>query len=414
MQNEQSLKFSREGRLPMKCRLLLNTLSRIRFGTLEVQLPGGAKHEFCGAEAGPAARWVIRDPQALDRILRRGDIGFAEAYVEGEWETPRLLDLLMLLDLNRDALSAVDKGRFWSRLADIVLHRYQNRNTRKRSRENISYHYDLGNDFYRLWLDESMTYSSAIFETADQSLCEAQANKYRKLIDMLGMKTGDKVLEIGSGWGGFAIQAARQTGCHITSVTLSSEQLVEARRRAEVAGVADRVEFRLQDYRDIPETYDKIVSIEMFEAVGEKYWPVYFGVLRRCLKPGGLAALQVITINERDFPRYRKSVDFIQRHIFPGGMLPSPSAFDTQAARAGLRRVSRNFHGLDYAETLRRWDYRVLKSRNAIIGQGRDEHFLRMWHYYLAYCESGFRNRRTDVMQVLLERPEKVSSGDSP
>lgn len=409
MQNEQSLKFSREGRMPLKYRLLLNTLARIRFGTLEVQLPGGVKREFVGTEKGPHARWVIREPNALNRMFRRGDIGFAEAYMEGEWESPRLLDLLMLLDLNREAIASVDKGRWLSRLADIVLHRYQNRNTRQGSRENISYHYDLGNDFYRLWLDESMTYSAAVFASADQPLHEAQENKYRKLIDMLDINAGDHVLEIGSGWGGFAIQAARQTGCKVTSVTLSTEQLAEARRRAESAGVADRVEFRLQDYRDIPEKFDRIASIEMFEAVGEKYWPIFFDSLLERLKPGGRAALQVITINDEDFSRYRKNVDFIQRYIFPGGMLPSARVFEQHAQAAGLHLSEQTFHGRDYAETLCRWDRRVLAARNAIVALGYDERFLRMWHYYLAYCETGFRNRRTDVMQVVLE-PAATSS----
>lgn len=406
MQNEHSLKFAKEERLPLKFRLLLNTLARIRYGRLEVQLPGGIKREFNGTEKGPDARWVIRDRHALNRMFARGDIGFAEAYMEGEWESPRLLDLLMLLDLNREALHAVEKGRWFSRLADLVLHRIQNRNTRKGSRENISYHYDLGNDFYRLWLDETMTYSSAVFESESQDLLDAQRNKYQRLIDMLEIKDTDHVLEIGSGWGSFAIQAATQTGCRVTSVTLSSAQLEEATRRAEEAGVADRVTFRLQDYRDIPESFDKIVSIEMFEAVGEKYWPTYFRTLRNRLKPGGRAALQVITMNDKDFPAYRKDVDFIQRYIFPGGMLPSPGVFEQQLKRAGLRQCEREFHGLDYARTLRCWDDRVLAARNAIVSLGYDERFLRMWHYYLAYCETGFRNRRTDVMQVLLERAD--------
>ena len=225
MQNEHSLKFSREERLPLKYRLLLNTLARIRYGRLEVQLPGGVKREFNGTENGPDARWVIRDRNALNRMFARGDIGFAEAYMDGEWESPRLLDLLMLLDLNREALHTVEKGRWFSRLADLVLHRIQNRNTRNGSRENISYHYDLGNDFYRLWLDETMTYSSAIFESESQDLPDAQRNKYQRLIDMLDIKASDHVLEIGSGWGGFAIQAAAQSGCKVTTVTLSSAQL---------------------------------------------------------------------------------------------------------------------------------------------------------------------------------------------
>ena len=405
MQNEQSLNFEPERGLGWRERLLVKALKRISHGHLELQLPGGSKREFVGDQPGPAARWVIRDANAFKRIIARGDIGFAEAYMAGEWETPRLVELLRLLDLNRDAINNVQGGRWYSMAADWLLHHWQRRNTRSGSRDNIAYHYDLGNDFYRLWLDESMTYSSAVFESAGQSLVDAQRHKYQRLIDMLEIGTDEHVLEIGSGWGGFAIQAATQTGCRVTSITLSIEQLQEARRRAEQAGVSDRVEFRLQDYRDVPETFDKIASIEMFEAVGEKFWPIYFKTVHDRLRPGGKAALQVITINNDDFDRYRKDVDFIQRYIFPGGMLPSPEVFAERVAQAGLLLEAQTFHGLDYAETLRRWDYQVMARRTAIQAQGYDERFMRMWHYYLAYCETGFVNQRTDVMQVLLGRP---------
>lgn len=403
MAHEESLKFRDLESVSVAARKLCRALQPIRRGKLEVTLPGGTRFEFGGRETGSWARWVIRDEAALRRIALRGDLGFAEGYINGEWDTPNLLDLLTVLDANRETLRAAS-GCGLARLRDLVLH-WSRRNTRRGSRENIAAHYDLGNDFYRQWLDETMTYSSAIFETESQSLKDAQLNKYERLLVRIAPRPRDHILEIGSGWGGFAIHAARTRGCRVTSITLSREQLREARARANAAGVGELVEFRLQDYRDIGGQYDAVVSIEMFEAVGEKYWPAYFRAVHDALKPGGRAGLQVITINDADFPRYRRGVDFIQRYIFPGGMLPSPSIFEIEARRAELRLIERNFHGLHYAETLKRWDSRVFAARDALLAQGFDERFLRTWHYYLAYCETGFRNRRTDVMQVVLERP---------
>lgn len=413
MQNEQSLKgwlkgSSRE-RQSIPVRLFLGAMSRLRQGGIEIQLPGGARHVVGQAEgetgAMPFARWIIRDEHAIGRIIRRGDLGFAEGYMEGEWDTPQLLDLLMVLDANREQLQGVEAGKWLARIADTIYH-WTRRNSKSRSRENISYHYDLGNDFYRLWLDETMTYSAAIFGNEHDTLEKAQLEKYRRLREPLNLDVDSHLLEIGSGWGGFAIEAVKATGCRVTSITLSREQLEEARARAESAGVADRIDFRLQDYRDLEGRFDAIASCEMFEAVGEEYWPAYFNCIRERLKPGGRAALQVITIDNHDFENYRRGVDFIQRYIFPGGMLPSAEVFDSVSGRAGLLRVQREFHGEDYAETLARWDRRVLTARTQIERLGFDNRFMRMWHYYLKYCETGFRNKRTDVMQVVLEHAD--------
>lgn len=405
MASTHPLRLTPPRQYPSAVRLVCRALERLRFGKLEVSLPGGEQLAFGGHETGPWARWVVRNENAFRRVLLRGDLGFAEGYIEGEWDTPNLLDLLMLLDLNREQLGEASNGRLVSRFRDLLMH-WSRRNSREGSRDNIAAHYDLGNDFYRQWLDETLTYSSAIFETGSQSLKNAQLNKYNRLLECIGPRRGDHLLEIGSGWGGFAVHAARTRGCRVTSITLSSEQLHEARARANAANVADLVEFRLQDYRDIVGRYDAIVSIEMFEAVGENYWPAWFRTVHRALKPGGRVASQVITINDRDFSAYRRRVDFIQRYIFPGGMLPSPGIFETGARRAGLELVERSFFGLHYADTLKQWKQRFFAARSALLGMGHDERFLRTWHYYLAYCETGFRNHRTDVMQVVLQRKE--------
>lgn len=383
--------------------LLVRRLKAIRRGTLDIELPGGGRDTARGEEAGPYAKIVIRDAGMVRRCLLRGDLGFAEAYIEGEWDTPNLADLLELLDRNSDVLDGAAAGRWLQRLGDRLLH-LGRRNTRSGARRNIAAHYDLGNAFYKLWLDPSMTYSSAVFETPGEPLADAQQHKYARILERLDLRPEHRLLEIGSGWGGFAIFAAREIGCSIVSITLSHEQLTEARARAEAAGVADCIEFRLEDYRDVAEHFDRIVSIEMFEAVGERYWPDYFETLHRCLKPGGRAVLQVITIAETFFRQYRRNVDFIQRYIFPGGMLPSPEVFARQAHKAGLRVESPAFFGAHYAQTLAHWDRSFYAARDALTGLGYDRGFQRMWHYYLAYCEAGFRTGHCDLMQTTLVR----------
>jgi cyclopropane-fatty-acyl-phospholipid synthase len=390
------------GGQPWHLRLLLKLLSRIRVGRLKLVAPDGSVFHFVGATPGPDGTIYIRHMDAVRRTLWGGDLGLAEAYMDGQWQTPDLMAFLELGLLNLKAFR-VDKPGLRKRMLDAMVHAMR-RNTRKGARRNIHYHYDLGNAFYKLWLDETLTYSCAIFESPEQSLVQAQHHKYDRLLGKLELGAEHHLLEIGSGWGGFAIYAAQETGCRVTSVTLSEQQLQEARTRAAAAGLSDRVEFKLMDYRDVVGKYDRIVSVEMFEAVGERYWPDYFKALHDLLKPGGRAALQVITISDAGFDDYRKAVDFIQRYIFPGGMLPSPTIWEACVARAGLKTESRDFHGQDYARTLRIWDQRVHAVERDIRQQGFDERFLRMWHYYLAYCHAGFVSGHVDLMQTSLVR----------
>ncbi|MGD8497806.1 MAG: cyclopropane-fatty-acyl-phospholipid synthase family protein [Chromatiales bacterium] len=389
---------------PFVARPVLNTLERLHRGQLTVVLPQGQRHVFTGDQAGPVATMYLRRPLSLTaRLLARGSIGLAEGYMAGDWRAPELTDVLHVLALNEPELGALPEGRRAARLIDR-LHHIAHRNSLRGSRRNIAYHYDLGNDFYRLWLDESMTYSAALFSRPDEPLSEAQDNKYRRIIERLGARAGDHILEIGCGWGGFASYAARQ-GLRVTGITLSREQLDFARARMRDEGLEDRVELRLQDYRQLDQRFDHVVSIEMFEAVGEEYWPQYFETVYDCLRPGGRASLQVITIDADRFESYRQGTDFIQKYIFPGGMLPSVEVFEQHAGAAGLAMRERDMYGADYAHTLKLWDQRVLAASRDIEAMGFDERFLRMWRYYLAYCETGFKMGRIDLMQAALERP---------
>ena len=389
---------------PLALRLLLKLLHRIRVGKLKLVAPDGTAYVFQGPAPGPEATLIIRNLSAVWRTLFGGDLGLAEAYMDGQWETPELMTFLDLGLRNLQAF-AVDKPSRLRRMLDSLVHLFR-RNTRQGARRNIHYHYDLGNAFYKLWLDETLTYSSAVFETPDQSLAEAQRNKYTHLLDLLQLKPEHHLLEIGSGWGGFALHAARETGCRVTSITLSQEQLKEARARAVVQGLAERVSFELMDYRDVQGQFDRVVSIEMFEAVGERYWDAYFKTVHDRLKLGGRAAMQIITIDDAAYEGYRDTVDFIQRYIFPGGMLPSPSVWEERVQRAGLRSEAKAFYGGHYARTLKLWDQRVHAVEHEIGMLGFDERFLRMWHYYLAYCHAGFITGHVDLMQTSLTRAD--------
>lgn len=401
MDSTQPITPSYGGQQPFLMRLLLKAARHLRVGALRIVAPDGTPYTFEGTAAGPHATLILRNLAAVRRLLFSGDMGLAEAYMDGQWETPDLMALLELGQRNAQALRKVEEPGFFNRMLSNLIQACR-RNTRRGARKNIAYHYDLGNNFYKLWLDESLTYSSAIFADPRQPLSEAQENKYRHILDLLKLGPEHHLLEIGCGWGGFALYAARQTGCRVTGITLSQEQLKEAQARATSAGLTGRVQFQLQDYRDVREQYDRIASIEMFEAVGERYWPAFFKALHDCLKPGGRAAIQVITINDAAFPAYRKTTDFIQRYIFPGGILPCPSRWESGVQQAGLRTESRNFYGSHYATTLRHWDEQVRASHHAIQGLGFDERFLRMWHYYLAYCHAGFITGHVDVMQTAI------------
>ena len=389
---------------PLALRLLLKLLHRIRVGKLKLVAPDGTPYVFQGPAPGPEATLIVRNLSAVRRTLFGGDLGLAEAYIDGQWETP---DLMAFLDLGLRNIKAfeVDKPGWLRRMLDSLVHLFR-RNTREGARRNIQYHYDLGNAFYKLWLDETLTYSSAIFDDASQPLADAQRNKYTHLLDLLQLKPEHHLLEIGSGWGGFALHAARETGCRVTSITLSEEQLKEARARAHAQGLAERVKFELVDYRDVRGEFDRVVSIEMFEAVGERYWDDYFKAVHDRLKPGGRAAMQIITIDDAAFEGYRNTVDFIQRYIFPGGMLPSPSVWEERVERAGLKTETKDFYGEHYARTLKLWDQRVHAAELEITQHGFDERFLRMWHYYLAYCHAGFITGHVNLMQTLLTRAD--------
>ncbi len=392
-----------EAKVSPLLRLALRIAAQLRYGELTIELPDGSRRCFRGSEPGPAGHLVLHRERALRRFVTDGGAGFAEAYLEGDWDSPDLARLLELLAINEAAYEELYYGRGWlGRLAR--LRHLLRPNSRRGSRRNVHAHYDLGNRFYELWLDRSMTYSAALFPDPQAPLEEAQRTKYRRLAERLQLQEGQRLLEIGCGWGAFAELVAREFGARVTAITISEAQHAFAAARVQAAGLAERVEVRLQDYRDVVGRFDRIASIEMFEAVGERYWPIFFGRLRELLAPSGLAGLQVITIADRHYEAYRRSADFIQRHVFPGGMLPSPSALGAQIARAGLCEIAPFTFGRHYARTLAGWQQRFQASWPLIQGQGFDQRFKRLWEYYLAYCEAGFRVGYTDVRQVTLAR----------
>jgi cyclopropane-fatty-acyl-phospholipid synthase len=372
-------------------------------GALEVVLPGGRMMTLTGAQPGPACRLIVNDYRFMRRVMASGAIGFAEGYIAGEWDTPDLPLLLEVFSLNFDRLQRLVAGRPLMRLMHGLMHA-RRRNSRRGSRYNIHAHYDLGNAFYGAWLDPGMTYSAALFAPQALSLAEAQEAKYAALAASLGLESSHRVLEIGCGWGGFAEFAAGRVGARVTGVTLSRAQYDFARRRLFEQGLAERADIQLMDYRDLRGRFDRIASIEMFEAVGEAYWPTYFGKVRELLVPGGRAALQIITIKDELFEDYRRQADFIQKYIFPGGMLPSEARLRQEMARAGLAWQAVSRFGGDYARTLSEWAARFQAAWKTIAPLGFDERFQRLWLFYLGYCEAGFRTRRTDVIQVSLRR----------
>lgn len=408
MAREQSMNRSTRkmhaAHAPWSVRPMLWMLRRLEKGRLEIVFPNGGIQRIEGAEPGPRARLEIKNARLLRTLLRNGEVGFGEAYMDGDWDSPDLAALLQLLALNEQPIfGAFERNNLLVRALHGIGH-WMRSNTRRGSRRNIAYHYDLGNEFYRLWLDETLTYSCAVWARPEHSLVQAQRHKYQLMLERLDLQPGHHVLEIGCGWGGFALYAAEVAGCRVTGITLSREQLAEARSRARAKGLEDRVEFKLMDYRDVEGRYDRIVSIEMYEAVGRRYWPVYFQTVARSLAPGGRAAIQGITMDPDNYDIYTSSVDFIQKHIFPGGMLATPRLLVEHARQAGLAPDTPSRYGLHYADTLALWHRRVLQQRSAIVSQF-DERFLRMWRYYLAYCECGFRIGRVDLLQIGLHKP---------
>lgn len=373
-------------------------------GRVDFVLPDGRTFRAEGANPGPVAELRIHNNDLFARLIREGDLGFCDAYLDEWWSTPDLQAFMDLVHADNDSIydgfpgmglvRMVEQFRFWLQ-----------RNNKKQARKNISYHYDLGNEFYGLWLDDTMTYSSALFKTGQESHEAAQIAKYASMIDQMGAQAGDHILEIGCGWGGFAEYAAKERGIRVTGLTISEEQIKYARERIEKAGLSDMVEFKLQDYRDEKGTYDGIASIEMFEAVGEQYWPAYFNTVRDRLKPGKNATLQIITVQDRRWEVYKRGVDFIQKYIFPGGMLPSPKALRDQVVKAGLS-IERSIEfGPSYSISLRRWHDTFNERWDQIAAMGFDERFRRMWNFYLTSCAATFESANCDVTQITIKRP---------
>ncbi len=388
--------------VPASAKIILKLLAKLQHGALRLRTPAGEVLYF-GTTGAPVSL-ELHNWDLFTAAMRSGDIGFAESYIDGSWSTDNLTGLIALLVRNRTAMESLVYGSWWGSLFYRVKH-FMNRNSKSGSRKNIHAHYDIGNEFYKLWLDPSMTYSSALFtEESGTDLELAQLAKYRAILGQLQVAPGAKVLEIGCGWGGFAELAAREGRVHVTGLTLSTEQLAYANRRVAEAGLASMTDLRLCDYRDSAGQYDAVASIEMFEAVGESYWPSYFECVARSLKQGGRACIQTIVIADELFERYRKSTDFIQQYIFPGGMLASPAKFESMAAAHGLTVSAKRSFGIDYADTLVAWRHAFHARLDTVRMQGFDDRFVRTWEFYLCYCEAAFRERNTDVMHFTLTK----------
>jgi cyclopropane-fatty-acyl-phospholipid synthase len=393
--------------MPAAVRRVVGLLQRLQHGTLHVQWPDGRVEQFGQAsDTGLNATLHLHSYAPLTQAMKSGDIGFAESYIAGEWTTNNLAELLQLLVANRRDMEELIYGNWLGRLFYRVRH-LLHRNTRSNSKKNIHAHYDLGNAFYELWLDPTMNYSSAWFDNdRSKPMAEAQTAKVRRALRMVDAKAGDRILEIGCGWGALAELGGQEFGAHMSGVTLSHEQLAFASQRMQKLGLDSTSNLRLQDYRDIDDgPYDAICSIEMLEAVGQEYWPTYFESVARLLKSGGKACVQTIVIDDSLFDRYVKSTDFIQQYIFPGGCLPCPREFRAHAERAGLKVVDELVFGLDYAETLRRWRHQFMADKAQVLQLGFDERFIRIWEFYLAYCEAAFDQHNTDVVQYTLLKP---------
>ena len=389
--------------LPAKARMVLSAGMSLARGTLNVRMPDGRSVILGGNGPGPEAQLILNNWNLPGRAFAGGTIGVAESYMDGDWESPDVTSVLELFVVNVEAGERLAGGASWVLNTIQRLRHWLNENTRTGSMRNISAHYDLGNQFYRQWLNSTMTYSSALFSAGADDLESAQNAKYRALARDAGIGSGDHVLEIGCGWGGFAEFAAREVGCRVTGLTISREQHDFASERIAKAGLSNRVEIKLQDYRDETGKYDRITSIEMFEAVGEKYWPVFFSKVKECLKTGGTAGLQIITINESAFELYRRRPDFIQRYVFPGGMLPTPEILKSLGSEQGLSFLRERVFPQDYARTLAEWRTRFWESWEKIVPLGFDERFKKLWEFYLHYCEAGFRAEYIDVRQVIFK-----------
>ena len=395
-ENFQSRKTYRPSRAMRVC---MHLLTHIKDGELDLILPCGTSLRYGQPNATKRAVLRVHNDRMARRFLTGGRLGFCESYLDGDWSSPDIACFFALILRNTHAMRESLNGKSWIRILSNLKHMLQP-NTKRGSKKNIYRHYDISNDFYAAWLDPSMTYSSALFQSEDENLESAQHNKYAEMVRRLDLKPEHHVLEIGCGWGGFAEYAARHVGCKITAITISQAQYDYATARIEKSGLQDRVDIRLQDYRDVTERFDRIASIEMFEAVGEAYWPVYFKNLKRSLKPMGRACLQIITIRDEDFQEYRKSADYIQRYIFPGGMLPSMEALEHHIDKADLKRGDVLNFGQDYGRTLELWNEAFQNAWPDLNAPGMDTRFKRLWEQYLCYCQAGFETGSIDVIQV--------------
>ncbi len=398
--NHQTARFDNA---PFLARRALRLASQLKFGSVYVRLPDHRTVVFQGSEPGPSAAIQLNNYGFARRVIMGGDIGMAESYIRGDWTTPDLTQLLYVFGLNENLVNSAFAGNMLVRLCRRALHRLR-RNTREGSRHNIHAHYDLGNEFFAAWLGPSMTYSSALFSAETADLPAAQRHKYEQLAKAIELQSGQTLLEIGCGWGGFAEFAAKTYGASVLALTISKEQHEFARRRIHEAGLAEKVEVRLQDYRDQSGHFDRIASIEMFEAVGEQFWPAYFNQLQQRLRPGGLAGIQTITVRDELFDGYRRRVDFIQRYIFPGGMLPSANILRSLGERFEIPMIHERVFGQDYAKTIAIWRTNFGQAWADLTSLGFDEPFRRLWEYYLCYCEAGFRAGKIDVRQLVFAR----------
>ena len=376
-------------------------------GILDFVLPDGRVFRANGKNPGPVAQVDIHNPEVFARLIREGDLGFSDAYLDSWWSTPDLQSFMDWVHAENDELYDGFPGMSLVRTFEKIRFWLQS-NSKRQARKNISHHYDLGNDFYRLWLDNTMTYSSALFTTGQEDLEAAQIAKYASMVDQMGVKEGDHVLEIGCGWGGFAEYAAKERGLKVTGLTISKEQLEFSKNRIINKGLEGKVDIKLQDYRDEKGRYDGIASIEMFEAVGQKYWPVYFDTIKKCLHPGRQATLQIITIQEDRWDVYQRGVDFIQKYIFPGGMLPSPNVLKSEVQNAGLSVVKSIEFGQSYSQTLRRWHDTFNAKWDQAAELGFDDRFRRMWNFYLTSCAATFESGNCDVTQITIANSDNL------
>ena len=386
-----------------KADLFFSVLSQGKFGSIKVYYEGKKIFSHCGDLLGPIANISLLHKKCLDDFFLKGDLGWAESYIEGNWESSNLSDFLEWGAKNFHEFSKYIRGK-WFVILYLRLKHYLNRNSKTGSKKNISFHYDLGNSFYEKWLDKSMTYSAGMFKKESDDLYDAQLNKYLNLAKITNIKNKDKVLEVGCGWGGFSCFLAKNFLADVTAITISKKQYEKVKEKVFKEKLTEKVNVKLTDYREIKGLYDKIVSIEMFEAVGERYWSKYFEVLGNNLKYNGSIGLQTITIEDKFFKKYRKFPDFIQTYIFPGGMLPSIEEMSKVLRSNGLSIEKKQMFGNDYAKTLKMWSKSFESSWDNIKKDGFNDTFRRMWRYYLGYCEGGFKSGNINVGQFLIKK----------